>query len=259
MNVSGKFAAAIVTVMVVAGPGAAQSGESNARSWLWRQCNEDVLSLDLDPVPLQQFVGPEFTVLVTDGKARVIIVIQDCVDSWIDGVQIGPTQEVHEWVAVEAQRDMRPVPGAQHTLPTLTWFALFTGSTNERSRMLLTAAGTPTLPIEGLSLESFAPEQRGQLSAGPDWSYSWEARSAPPFARLVGVNHDVYVRDSAGNIAFNRIQALLNVFAWDSPGTLKVVGGTNPNRLIGPGTYAITVHTFRPLWARASLGEPPPK
>lgn len=78
-------------------------------------------------------------------------------------------------------------------------------------------------------------------------------------ARLVVVNHDVYVRDSAGKIAFNRIQALLNVFAWESPGTLKVVGGTNPNKLIGPGTYAVTVHTFRPLWARASLGEPLPK
>lgn len=259
MNASRGFAGAIVALVVLAGPVAAQSGESNAKGWLWRQCNEDVLSLDLDPVPLQEFVGPELTVLVTDGKARVIIVVQDCLASWFDGVEIGPTQEVHEWVAVEARPDMRPVPGAQRTLPTLTWFALFTGSTNDRSRTLLTASGTPTLPIEGISLEPFAPEQRGRLSAGPDLSYSWEARSAPPFARLVAANHDVYARDSTGKIAFNRIQALLNVFAWDSPGTLKVVGGTSPNKLIAPGTYAVTVHTFRPLWARASLGEPLPK
>lgn len=259
MNTSRGFAGAIVALVVLAGPVAAQSDESNAKGWLWRQCNEDVLSLDLDPVPLQEFVGSEFTVLVTDGKARVIIVVQDCPSSWFDGVEIGPTQEVHEWVAVEAQRDMRPVPGAQRTLPTLTWFALFTGSTNDRSRTLLTASGTPTLPIESLSVEPFASEQRGRLSVGPDWSYSWEARSAPPLARLVAVNHDVYVRDSAGKIVLNRIQALLNVFAWESPGTLNVVGGTNPNGLIGPGTYAVTVHTFRPLWARASLGEPLPK
>jgi hypothetical protein len=45
----------------------------------------------------------------------------------------------------------------------------------------------------------------------------------------------------------------------DSPGTLKVVGGTNPNKLISSGTYAITVHAFRPLWAQASLGETPRK
>jgi hypothetical protein len=213
-----------------------------------------VLILDLDPVPLQQFVGSEFTVLVTDGKARVIIVVQDCASSWFDGVEIGPTQEVHEWVAIEAQPDMRPVPGAQHTLPTLTWFALFTGSSNDRSRTLLTASGTPTLPIESLSLEPFAPVQRGRLSAGPHGSYSWEARSEPSFARLVAVNHDVYVRDSSGQVVLNRIQALLNVFAWESTGTLTVVGATNPNGLIGPGTYPISVHTFRPLWAGASLG-----
>jgi hypothetical protein len=259
MSASGRFAGAAVAVALMAGPLAGQSGESDAKGWLWRQCNEDVLSLDLDPVPLQEFVGSELTVLVADGKARVIIVVQDCSASWFDGVEIGPTQEVHEWVAVEAPRDIRPVPGAQRTLPTLTWFALFTGSTNDRSRTLLTASGTPALPIGGLSLEPFAPEQRGRLSAGPDWSYSWEALSAPPGTRLMAVNHDVYVRDGAGEMMLNRIQALLNVLAWDSPGTLNVVGGTNPNGLIGPGTYPIGVHTFRPLWARASLGEPSPK
>jgi len=75
----------------------------------------------------------------------------------------------------------------------------------------------------------------------------------------MAVNHDVYARDSAGKIVLNRIQALLNVLAWDSPGTLKVVGGTSPNKLISSGTYAITVHAFRPLWAQASLGEAPRK
>lgn len=259
MDASRILAVAVVAMGLLAGPLAAQSGESNAKTWLWKECNEDVLSLDLDPISLQQFVGSGFTVRVTDGKARVIVVIQDCPAYWFNGVEIGPTQEVHEWVAVEAERDMRPVPGAQRTLPTSTWFALFTGSTNARSRTSWTAAGTPAAPIESLSLEPFAPEQRGRLSVSPDWSYSWEARSAPPLARLVAVNHDVYGRDPAGKIVFNRIQALVNMFAWDSPGTLKVVRGTNPNKLIGPGTYAITVHTFRPLWAWASLGEPPPR
>ena len=74
---------------------------------------------------------------------------------------------------------------------------------------------------------------------GQDLSYSWHAQSAAPFARLVAVNHDVYARDNTGKVVFNRIQALLNVFAWDSPGTLTVVEGTNPTRLIGSGTYTI--------------------
>jgi hypothetical protein len=59
------------------------------------------------------------------------------------------------------------------------------------------ASGAPTLPIGGLSLEPFASEQCG--------------------ARLMAVNHDVYVRDGAGESMLNRIQALLNVLARDSP------------------------------------------
>jgi hypothetical protein len=259
MKSSRRWAAALVAAGLLAGPLDAQSGESTAKSFLWKRCNEDVLSLDLDPVPLQQFVGSQFSVRVREGKARVIIVVQDCPSYWFDGVEIGPTQEVHEWVAIEAPRDLRPVAGAQRTLPTSTWFALFTGSTNARSRQSWSAAGTPALPIESLSLAPFAPEQRGRLSVGQDLSYSWHAQSAAPFARLVAVNHDVYARDNTGKVVFNRIQALLNVFAWDSPGTLTVVEGTNPTRLIGSGTYTINVHTFRPLWAWASLGDTPPE
>jgi hypothetical protein len=221
--------------------------------------SEDVLSLNLDPAPLQQFVGPEFSVRVAEGKARVLIVVQDCQANWFEGNEIGPTYEVHEWVAIEGPGDMRPVPGAERTLPTLTWFALFTGSSNAQNRKFWLSSGTYAAPIENVSLGPPAANWGGRVSVSSDLSYSWQARSAPPPARLMAVNHDVYARDTAGKIFLNRIQARLNVLAWDSPGTLKVVGGTNPNKLISSGTYAITVHAFRPLWAQASLGETPRK
>ena len=248
------FVGGLGAAVWLAGQVTAQSGVSDAKSFGWRQCNEDVLSLNLDPAPLQQFVGSEFSVRVVEGKARVLIVVQDCPANWFDGNEIGPTHEVHQWVAIEGSRDIRPVPGAERTLPTLTWFALFTGSSNAHNRKFWIASGTDSAPIESVSLDPPALNWGGQFSVSSDLSYSWQARSAAPSARLMAVNHDVYARDSAGKIVLNRIQALLNVLAWDSPGTLKVVG-TNPNKLIGSGTYAITVHAFRPLWAQASLGE----
>ena len=53
------------------------------------------------------------------------------------------------------------------------------------------------------------------------------------------------------------VNQLLDVSACDSPGTLEVVGGMGPGDWIAPGTYDVEVHSFFPLWARASLGEDP--
>lgn len=47
--------------------------------------------------------------------------------------------------------------------------------------------------------------------------------------------------------------------AFDSPGTLEVVGGMGPADWIAPGTYEVEVHSFFPVWARASLGQEPPE
>jgi len=85
--------------------------------------------------------------------------------------------------------------------------------------------------------------------------------SAPcvPPVRLVGFNHDVVMRNSEGTNVFKRSQALANVVAGLSEGTLTVVGGSDPRRLIGPGTYPITGISIFPIWARIDLGGPPPR
>lgn len=258
LKASRAFLGALAALLVLAGQAAAQSG--GARGFVWKQCDEDVLHLQLDPAPFEERVGPEFSLrLSEEGRASVIIVVQDCSAQWHDGEEIGPTQDVHMWVMIEGPSDVRPVTGAERTLPTFTWFNLFTGSGNPRARESYIASGTSTAPIEGLSLDPPAPRRGGRVTVGPDLSYFWQVESAPPFARLVGVNHDVYGRDGTGAIVYNRIQALLNVFAWGSEGIVEVVGGMDPERLIGSGTYPVSVHTFRPLWARASLGDASPR
>lgn len=78
MKAARRFVGALATTALLAGHAAAQSGESSAKRFLWLQCNQDVLTLDLDPRPLQQFVGSEFSVRVVKGKARVLIVVKDC-------------------------------------------------------------------------------------------------------------------------------------------------------------------------------------
>jgi hypothetical protein len=147
MNSPIGFLGGLAAAVLLAGQVTAQSGVSDAKTFGWRQCSEDVLSLNLDPAPLQQFVGPEFSVRVAEGKARVLIVVQDCQANWFEGNEIGPTYEVHEWVAIEGPGDMRPVPGAERTLPTLTWFALFTGSSNAQNRKFWLSSGRTPLRL----------------------------------------------------------------------------------------------------------------
>lgn len=251
--------AVLAVTMLVTGAVAAQTSESKTNSLLWKQCNEDVIKLYVNPAPFQELVPPDYTVLLFEDRAWVLVLAQDCPQYRLDGEEIGATHDVHMWVAIEGPQDVRSVVGAERTLPTLTWFTLFTGSNNARGREIWTASGTSSVPIDGVFLDPPGPERGGRVVLGPEQSFSWQAKSAAPFARLVGVNHDVYERNSAGKVVLNRIQVLGNVSAFDSHGTLEVVGGMGPEDWIAPGTYDVEVHSFFPLWARASLGEDPLK
>lgn len=119
------------------------------------------------------------------------------------------------------------------------------------------ASGTAQARIEGVFLDPPGPRRAGRVSLSKDLHYSWDVSDAMPLSRLVGLNHDVYVRDPAGNVVLNRIQALMHVSAGPSRATLTVAGGTNPLPLISPGTYPVSVTTFFPMWSRATLGLAP--
>jgi len=225
--------------------------------FLSKQCNEDAVQVLVDPRPFQDFVGSEFPLKLEEGKARVVIVVHDCSQYWMDGEDVGPTQEVQVWVSIRGPEDVRPVVGAEQTLPTKTWFSLFSGSNNPRVRTAKTASGTAQAQIEGVLLDAPGRQRHGRVSLSKGLHYSWEVLDATPLSRLVGVNNDVYVRDSAGNVVLNRIQVLLHMCAGPSKATLTVVGGTNPLPLISPGTYPALVTTFFPMWSRATLGLAP--
>lgn len=250
----------LIATILLTGNVMAQTRENNAKSFLWKQCNEDAIFVHVDPVSLQNLVPSGYTMLLIEGQARVLLLAQNCPHYRFDGGdEIGATQEVHMWLAIEGPKDVRPIVGAEHTLPTMTWFTLFTGSSNPLDCKNWTESGTASVPIDGLFLDPPGPTRGGRVLLSPDQSYSWQVETKAPFARLIGVNHDVYGKDSGGKIVLNRIQALLTVTALDSPGTLKVVGGIGPGKCIGPGTYEVVAHHFYPMWARASLGAPAPK
>ena len=223
-----------------------------------RQCNEHALELHVDPRRFQKIVEPEFSLALVDGKARVVLVAHDCSQLWINGEDLGPAQEVRLWVSIRGLEDIRPVVGAEQTLPTRTWFSLFEGSSNPRVREVKMAAVIDEAAVDSVSLDPPGTQPSGRVYLNGNLALSWRVPStAAPSARLVGLNHDVYRRDSSGKVALNRIQALMHVSAAMSPGSLEVVGHGGLVPLISPGTYPVSVRMFFPMWSRATLGLPP--
>ncbi len=223
-----------------------------------RQCNEYALELLLDPRPFQDVVGPDFPLALVEGKARIVIVVHDCSQLWINGEELGPAQEVRVWVSVRGLEDVRPVVGAEQTLPTRTWFSLFEGSSNPRVRDAKLAAAIDEASVDSVLLDPPGTGRGGRVYVNGKLALSWSVPSAAaPSVSLLGLNHDVYRRDSTGTVALNRIQALMHVSAATSPGTLEVVGNQGLVPLIGPGTYPVSVRIFFPMWSRATLGLSP--
>ncbi len=257
MRAAGRLLIALTPLVLPGQRGLAQA--QRPLMFSARQCDENAIHLLLDPRPIQDVVGPGFTLVLEEGKARVAIIVHDCSQYWIDGRDAGPARDIRVWVAVRGLDDVRPVVGAEQTPPTRTWFTLLEGSSNPRVREAKAAAGVAEAVVDSVFLAAAGSRQGGRAYLGGNLAFSWHVPSlAPPSVRLLGLNFDVYRRDSAGHVTLNRIQALMHVTADPSPGTLEVVRATGVEPLIGPGTYPVTVRLFFPMWSRATQGLPPP-
>jgi hypothetical protein len=201
-------------------------------------------------------VAPGVSLALEEGQALLLILAQDCSEYWIDGQNVGATQEMHVWLSIEGAKDTRPVVGAEVTRVTMTWLRLFHGSTNPRARTARTAAGNVETAIEGVSLDLPGTKRGGRVLLRKNLTYSWRVVSAVSLARLVGINHDVLSRTATGDVVLDRIQALVHAIASASQGALEVTGDTALLPWIPAGSYPISVNTFFPIWARGTFGLP---
>lgn len=78
-------------------------------------------------------------------------------------------------MGVQGSQDVRPVPGAETTLPTMHGYAVYTGSNNERSRDHWDRSGTLAQPLRAVILQSSASAVRGSVIIDGERSYEWTA------------------------------------------------------------------------------------
>lgn len=254
-----KFAILLLTYGTVFG----QSEHST--SYLFKECLENSLVFRVEPKSIQEFVGPDFPLFLDDGKAVVAIIVQDCSQYWVDGVNLGTNQHAHVWVRLEDENEILPVIGAEKTLPTMNWFSLSAASTNPRDYEARKKSLTSPENIKNITLEISGDNRGGKVVYSDELSYSWKVSSEKSDAGLasiidsasiVGINHIVYLKSDNGKIVIKRIQAISNM-AGPYEGILNVSGGTDPSKLILGGDYPILVYSFSPIWVRENLGETP--
>ena len=258
-----EFCALAVCLICVQGlANAAQAQDGNGpTNLLWRQSVEQVIAMNVAPEPLQAFVGEEFKVAVSEGKARLIIVLQDSTTNYLNGEEVGPSHDIHFFLRIEGPREgtLIPVVGAATTFPTLSWYYLFGGTSHPQVLSKFAASGFRLEPIQKLSLIHSSPNIRGGVTIDGDRGFSWTANAKAPEFDLLGVNHDLYTRDETDKVVHTQVQALVNVQSWAGAGILEVAGDVLPGGLFPAGTYPVTVNHYDPIWIRASLNVPVPE
>ena len=257
-----RILATVILFCALTGGVSAQDRAADPPHHFWRQSVEQVIVMDADPAPLQAFVGEDFKVSVKDGKAWLLIVLQDSPTNYFDGEEIGPSQDVHIWVRIEGPREgtTTPVIGAPTTFPTMSWFKLFGGTSHPEIPTKFAASGLSYESIENLSLVHSGSDLRGEVVVDQVRSFSWsaEAKAPPAELELIGVNHDFFTRNQAGDPVFSQVQVLVKVLAWTSEGTLDVRGDVIPGGLLPEGTHPVTVNNYDPIWIRVSINVPVP-
>jgi hypothetical protein len=247
----------VVFFCVFASSISAQEEPADPTLHLWRQSVEQVVILNADYQPFQDFVGNDFDVFSNEGQALLLIVLQDTKTNFLNGKEAGPSQDVHIWVSINGPRSGTEISviGAQSTLKTMSWFKLFGGSSQPQVRSAFADSGLLYEPIEDFSLVHSGSEIQGKVVIGPERSFSWKAIAKAPWAELIGVNHDFYSRDQDDRLVSTHVQALVKALAWESEGILEVQGDVIPSGLLSTSTRPVKVHSFNPIWIRASVSD----
>lgn len=220
-------------------------------SHVWKQLDEVVLGVRVDPEPLRLLLPADMELDLDEGQARVAIMPQDCSQYWVDGEDHGPTRLLHVLVGLGGARETRPIVGAERTMPPMSWFALLTASSGALDREHRRRAGFPAAELEQLDIER--PDAGTIGVAGATLGWQIETPSGQP--SLVGVDHDVYVPDGDGRTRLKRVQAVGRAIGGPVRGRLEVsgrLGGETP--FLPPGAYPARAFSFRPVWARVDLG-----
>lgn len=176
-------------------------------------------------LPAERFIGaipPHHEPPVDEqGRYRIMLLAQDCSRCSFGDGEAGAVHELHLWLQLAfATEDPRPIAGADVSLPSQQWLALFVATDNPVVDANLRSFGFDPARLTGAELRAGGGSLALQNGAHLEWFVA--GHGGEP-ARI-GVHHAIFMPGDGPGAAPHRVAALISDAVMGQPGELRVHG-----------------------------------
>lgn len=169
------------------------------------ECLEMVSIFEIDKDIANQLVPDEYELDLQGDFVVLILVIQDCENTKLNGKNVGSLELTHCWIAIKGPFDIEPVPGANETYPTFYWYSVLEQTTSNKLIGVLNRIGISEKKVEKIVLAPWANERTGEVVEHGGKTYEtqvgyrwWEMSNEVIPPDIIGINHRV-VHKSGNN------------------------------------------------------------
>jgi hypothetical protein len=215
---------------------------------------EDVILVKIESVLAEKYVPPEYEIYIdSSSRANLLLINQNNSEYRYDGRNLGIADDVLHWLRIVKPADSRYVPGTEITMKTASWYSLFLGSSNIRSRELWRSSGIEEYRIQKVRLNREGEIKTGESVLSDKKRYFWQYKLKESRTKSVGINHDFFYKTIDGNERMYNVKAAVQVQGWGSKARLTVIGNDTETLYLPEGKVDAYVHTFTNVCATTTL------
>jgi hypothetical protein len=156
------------------------------------------------------------------GRYRIMVLVQDCDRCSFGGGDAGAAHELHLWLQLGSATDTRPIAGADVSLPSQQWLALFVATDSSVVETNLRSFGFDPARLTGAELRTDGGSIALQDGAHLEWLVAGEGRGPA----TIGIRHALFMPGDGPEAAPHRVAALISDAVMGQPGELRVHGGS---------------------------------
>ena len=147
-----------------------QSG--NRINYLRKILAEDIIVIKIDSLIARQYVPSDYEIYAdASSKADLMLVNQNNSEYRYNNRNLGAADDVLHWIRIVKPVDHKNIQGTEVTLKTASWYLLFLGSSNVKSRELWRSTGTREYPIDKVNLVRAGEIKTGESSLSDKKKY----------------------------------------------------------------------------------------
>jgi len=180
------------------------------------------------------------------GRYRIMLLAQDCNRCSFGDGEAGAVRELHLWLQLgSAAEDTRPIAGADVSLPSQQWLALFVATDNPVAEANLRSFGFDPARLARSELRADGGSLALQDGAHLEWSVAGHGRGPA----TIGVHHAIFMPGDGPGSAPHRIAARISEAVMGLHGELRVHGVALEPFLLSGERLRVLVHRMPALEA----------